>query len=85
MKLNRVSNNKHCKYHCVVLNSFGQTNQLASVLLYLNFRRVASMDKKCKDQNLHLQLKIVADATHGGLKNKIVFKYFVVINKKSFN
>ena len=26
--LNRVSNNKHCKYHCVVLSSFGQTNQL---------------------------------------------------------
>ena len=26
--LNCVSNNKHCKYHCVVLSSFGQTNQL---------------------------------------------------------
>ena len=26
--LNRVSNNKHCKYNCVVLSSFGQTNQL---------------------------------------------------------
>ena len=26
--LNRVCNNKHCKYHRVVLSSFGQTNQL---------------------------------------------------------
>ena len=49
------------------------------------------MDKKCKDQNLHLQLKIDADATHEGLKNKIVclirivFEYFVVINNKSCN
>ena len=28
--LNHVSNNKHCKYHRVVLSSFGQTNQLKS-------------------------------------------------------
>ena len=28
--LNRVSNNKHCKYNCVVLSSFGQTNQLTT-------------------------------------------------------
>ena len=26
--LNRVSNNKHCKYHCGVVSSFGQTNPL---------------------------------------------------------
>ena len=26
--LNGVSNNKHCKYNCVVWSSFGQTNQL---------------------------------------------------------
>ena len=27
MNLNRVSN-KHCKYYCVVLRSFGETNRL---------------------------------------------------------
>ena len=30
MNLNHVSNNKHCKYNCVVLSSFGQTNQLTT-------------------------------------------------------
>ena len=30
--LNCVSNNKHYKYHCVVLSSFGQTNQLTASL-----------------------------------------------------
>ena len=31
--LNRVSNNKHCKYNCVVLSSFGQTNKLTITIL----------------------------------------------------
>ena len=30
--LNRVSNNKHCKYQRVVLGYFGQTNQLSNAL-----------------------------------------------------
>ena len=35
MNLDRVSNNKHCKYHHVVLSSFGQTNQLTTVFTQL--------------------------------------------------
>ena len=31
--LNGVSNNTHCKYHCVVLSSFGQTNHLTLSLI----------------------------------------------------
>ena len=34
MNLNRVSNNKHCKYHCVVLSSFGKTDQLTLCYLF---------------------------------------------------
>ena len=31
---NRVSNNKHCKYHRVVLSFFGQTNQLTKCSVF---------------------------------------------------
>ena len=33
--LNRVSNNKHCKYNCVILSSFGQTNQLTQAMVWI--------------------------------------------------
>ena len=32
MNLNHVGNNKHYKYHLVILSSFGQTNQLTYAL-----------------------------------------------------
>ena len=42
--LNHVSNNKHCKYHCVVLSTFRQTNQLTKLF---EIAPSKSLDFKC--------------------------------------
>ena len=56
MNLNHVSNNKHCKYNCVVLSSFGQTNQLTISIKPISYGNLAAEFGKTKIGNFEAHL-----------------------------
>ena len=59
--LNRVSNNKHCKYHCAVLSSFVQTNQLT--VIYLKFKW--GFNQTLSKYYLNFSFRPVGQTIHG--------------------
>ena len=63
--MNRVSNNKHCKYQLVILSSFGQTNQLTLFLSCLSSCLQLLLDVRDPHE------KFLMDKITDGLKQQV--------------
>ena len=73
--LNRVSNNKHCKYYCVNSLTFFRANQSVNkTIIFLSFLLSYFEIKRLKDSNMFIKFDTI-------LNHKLWKKYYKINSK----